>query len=212
MGTFPEYGIINDTAELEKTFFGFLDDMNANVTNFVLTNKDKISAVYKYIKNGESWKRVNVPDLNIVFHSYKEYLADMLKYILSDEVESKLKQVTGDKKIELANALTKMREQDKKFFDTVVSQYNGSDSISNAMKNVEVLIEYTSFIKDVRKQFKELNDDKNLKFMQLYASSVSNFSDNLLQGIMNTLEVITATIDGTLAQSIPNKEVRYKMF
>lgn len=212
MGTCPEYEVINDDTELENAFFGFLDEMKANAENFVLTNKDKISSVYKYIKNGESWKSVNVPDLNIVFHSYKEYLEDMVKYILSDEVEAKLKQVTGDKKIELTDALKKMREQDKNFFDSIVSQYNDTEKISNAMKNVEVLIEYTDFMKSVRKQFTELNNEKNLKFMQLYASSVSNFSDNLLQAIMSTLEVITATIDGTLAQSNQKKEVRYKMF
>lgn len=212
MGSFPEYGVINDPDELKKAFFSFLDEMKSNVENFILANKSKISSIYKYIKNGDQWKRVNVPDLNIVFHSYKEYLEDMVKYIASDEIESKLKGLDDEKKTELDNTLTAMREQDKKFFDTNVAKYNDSESISGAMKNIEVLIEYKEFIKEVRKEFIKLNGEKNVKFMQLYASSVSNFYDNLLQSIMNTLEVITATIDGTLAQSIPNKEVRYKMF
>lgn len=212
MGSFPEYGVINDPDELNKAFFSFLDEMKSNVENFILTNKSKISSIYKYIKNGDQWKRVNVPDLNIVFHSYKEYLEDMVKYIASDEIESKLKGLDDEKKTELDNTLTAMREQDKKFFDTNVAKYNDSESISGAMKNIEVLIEYKEFIKEVRKEFIKLNGEKNVKFMQLYASSVSNFYDNLLQSIMNTLEIINATIDGTLAQSIPNKEVRYKMF
>lgn len=212
MGSFPEYGVINDSDELKKAFFSFLDEMKSNVENFILTNKSKISSIYKYIKNGDQWKRVNVPDLNIVFHSYKEYLEDMVKYIASDEIESKLKGLDDEKKTELDNTLTAMREQDKKFFDTNVAKYNDSESISGAMKNIEVLIEYKEFIKEVRKEFIKLNGEKNVKFMQLYASSVSNFYDNLLQSIMNTLEIINATIDGTLAQSIPNKEVRYKMF
>ena len=212
MGSFPEYGVIDDPDELKKTFFSFLDEMKSNVENFILTNKSKISSVYKYIKNGDKWKRVNAPDLNIVFRSYKEYLEDMVKYIASDEVDSKLKGLDDDKKTELDNTLTAMREQDKKFFDTNVAKYNDNESISGAMKNIEVLIEYKEFIKEVRKEFVKLNGEKNVKFMQLYASSVSNFYDNLLQSIMNTLEIINATIDGTLAQSIPNKEVRYKMF
>ena len=212
MGSFPEYGVINDPDELKKAFFSFLDEMKSNVENFILANKSIISSIYKYIKNGDQWKRVNVPDLNIVFHSYKEYLEDMVKYIASDEIESKLKGLDDEKKTELDNTLTAMREQDKKFFDTNVAKYNDSESISGAMKNIEVLIEYKEFIKEVRKEFIKLNGEKNVKFMQLYTSSVSNFYDNLLQSIMNTLEVITATIDGTLAQSIPNKEVRYKMF
>ena len=212
MGSFPEYGVIDDPDELKKSFFSFLDEMKSNVENFILANKSKISSVYKYIKNGDKWKRVNVPDLNIVFHSYKEYLEDMVKYITSDEVDSKLKGLDDDKKTELDNTLTAMREQDKKFFDTNVAKYNDSESISGAMKNIEVLIEYKEFIKEVRKEFVKLNGEKNVKFMQLYASSISNFYDNLLQSIMNTLEIINATIDGTLAQNETKKEVRYKMF
>ena len=207
MTSIPEYGTITNPDELQTAFFSYLDEMKDNVSNFILTNKTKISNIYTTIKDGGAKKMVNVIDLNLLFHSYKDYLEDMIKFITSDDVKEKC-DASNDE--ELSGAILKMREMDKKFFDNVAT--SESEKISDAMRNIEILIDMKEFIQNIRKKFMEINSKERIEFIQLMASSVSTFYDKLLQAVMNSLEIIQATMDGTLAQSNPNKEIRYKMF
>lgn len=103
-----------------------------------------------------------------------------------------------------------MRDQDKNFFDNVAT--SDFEMISDAMKNIEILIDMKEFIQKAREKFTELSSEQNIEFIRLFVSSISTFCDKLFQAVINSFEIIRATLDGTLAQSESNKEVQYKMF
>lgn len=203
----PDYKNIIDMDILEATFFDWLDSTIDDIRDFAKENSSEIHTIYQAIRDN-CRKTVFVVDTNLVFHSYADYLKDMGEYMnkLYEGDPSKLE--TQD----VREVVNRLFDKDAQFYTTVSTKQE--ERISDAMKSIEIVIELPEFAEKIKEDFaKKFKDGKKIEYAKLYASSVSNFYDSLYESLVNTLEIIIGTLDGTIAQNEEfTKESVFKMF
>ena len=203
----PDYKNIIDMDILEATFFDWLDSTIDDIRYFAKENSSEIHTIYQAIRDN-CRKTVFVVDTNLVFHSYADYLKDMGEYMdkLYESDPSKLE--TQD----VREVVNRLFDKDAQFYTTVSTKQE--ERISDAMKSIEIVIELPEFAEKIKEDFaKKFKDGKKIEYAKLYASSVSNFYDSLYESLVNTLEIIIGTLDGTIAQNEElTKESVFKMF
>ena len=178
-----------------------LDDYLVDIIQYITNQSDKIKAIYRDIREGNCRREVKVVDANYVFHMYKEYLEDMMKYINKAMETNEIEK--------LNNAVLDMIAKDKEFFSSVAVAKE--EKISDAMKNVELVLDLSAFFQDVLVDLGTMIDEYPLPCLKLYSSSVVNFSVDLIRCIKESFEIISGTIDGTVAQ-MTTESVEFKMF
>lgn len=203
----PDYKNIIDMDVLQATFFDWLDNTIDDIRDFAKENSSQIHTIYQAIRDN-CRKTVFVVDTNLVFHSYAEYLKDMGEYMdkLYESDPSKLE--TQD----VREVVNRLFDKDAQFYTTVSTKQE--ERISDAMKSIEIVIELPEFAEKIKEDFaKKFKDGKKIEYAKLYASSVSNFYDSLYESLVNTLEIMIGTLDGTVAQNEEiTKESVFKMF
>lgn len=203
----PDYKNIIDMDVLQATFFDWLDNTIDDIRDFAKENSSQIHTIYQAIRDN-CRKTVFVVDTNLVFHSYADYLKDMGEYMdkLYESDPSKLE--TQD----VREVVNRLFDKDAQFYTTVSTKQE--ERISDAMKSIEIVIELPEFAEKIKEDFaKKFKDGKKIEYAKLYASSVSNFYDSLYESLVNTLEIMIGTLDGTVAQNEEiTKESVFKMF
>lgn len=165
------------------------------IYTFVERNQEDIKKIYQKIKDGKNPKVVSVKDMNLAIHSYSQYLTDMQKYFNA---------VSHDDKVSMTldEAFVKMQAKDKSFFDSAVSEE--TETISDAMKNVEAIIDLKQLGHDAKDMFKDINNsdmnyDLKCKVLSFLSKSVCTFITQVISGINVTVSEILTKLDSGIS-------------
>lgn len=165
-------------------------------------------------------KCINCIDINKSNHIYKEYLEGMLKFI--DDISN----VNIDNKDELKPFVEKFNTAKDKDSVFIESLYDGklndekSMSLTEAVCNIEVLIDFIPTMKDIKSKCISVNEsvnyiDNNIKkdLMKqcsvMLCESVNKFCYSTINAVINTYN----SINNKINEPINEKEVdEYQLF
>lgn len=196
---------VNETYD---QFNQFVTNTHMKIAKFVNSNQIMIKDIYKKIKGPAG--RIEIPDVIDVCYalgSYKEYIQSMYRYINDILCGS-------NSEANIGMSLREMQEKDKTFFNSSVAP--ATEIASDAMKNIEALIDLKTFLSNVMDMAKNIlsaDVDNCLKkdLLTLFSKSVMTFYLHAMDVVQNTFIKIVAKIDS--GRELKLESVRpYKYF
>lgn len=157
-----------------------------SIYQFIAENQDKIRKVYQVIRDSITITIPDIPELNFTMREYEDYHDSMKNYVtdcIKSEPEEKLSLSIDD-----------MQEKDRVFFDTA-SRFC-EQSVADAMKNVEIIIDLKNILGDIKVSFGELSKlpkgKSNIKYTlsNFYCKSTITFCLKMMEAIRDTFEKI----------------------
>lgn len=204
--------LVESCDDMASLMIESIDELNDDITDFVLENQDTIHLLYKKLKTDKltlgSMTLEHVADTDKVLQDYLSYHDAMLGYIK----ECVSKGVDGTEANGLNMALENMREKDCIFLENELEYV--SECAPDAMRDFETLIDLKkllSRIKEEGENILSLQGDMKTKedFYSLYTKSTLTFCIKLL-GIIK--DVFTQVCEGILSPPKPVPPKDYVMF
>lgn len=191
------------------------------IRSFFVGKQEIIKSIYLFIKN-DNKNIKDVLDINMSKHMYFDYFEGLYEYIKN------LTCITSDHDIDVEDIMRKNDEimsRDKDFINSIFGGERNEredSSISDAMKNVELLIDieentFDFFIDKITKICGK-NDTFDTKYkyviekgIDLFVNSIRYFVFNVIIEILNSYCCVEKSIDSTAEIDVENDK-KYKLF
>lgn len=169
-----------------------LEWVENDMKRFITENQDKIKKVYQAIHDGCNDMVSGIPELNFTMREYEDYHGSMKEYVMNC-----IK--TGPKE-DLSLSIDDMQEKDKVFFDT--ASRSCEQSVPDAMKNVEIIIDLKEMIKNIKASFGGIcgvpDGGSHMKhgLSNFYCKSTITFCLKMMEAIRETFTKIWEVVEG----------------
>lgn len=208
-------------ANLKQTIVGVKEDIKKFFSS-TEGKGEKIKAVYRAMNNEDiSGKRIQVRDVNFAIHTYiDDYYTGLKKFIteiLSIRDAGSLKEKESEITTNIETAKSKDESFIKSLFDDLRNPINGDESIPNAMKSLEALIDFIDKLNDIESDVdtfmslvKDNGDEKYvIDGITLYMGSVNVFINSTLSCIKDIFSDIEGIVLGIGEKSVATESMDF---
>lgn len=186
---------------------------------------DKIKKVYHAIHEGsQSYKRIPVRDVNFAIHTYIDDYYDGLKKFISEIISIQDSDSLKEKEADISNNIETAKSKDSAFikslFDDLRNPINGDETLSNAMKSLESLVDFLDRLDSIDRDIEgfiigiKTNDTEKFVIdgMSLYSASVNMFVNETVKCIKDIFEDIQRAVFNDQRQSSVVESTGFKLF